>query len=341
VELTIVAGTAVASDGFLPDPDHARWLSLQLHQWLAESLGYLFEVCALHTRLDKASFDARIAEVLSEPRIRPEVFLLHHEIVAAAQMGEAAEISGAFAAFAAAEIAAPAGLRQRGWQDESFSSPEALRYRSLFEDEGDSPLRLTAPMPTVFADARSCLDAALGVLQQAVPALHDEINVLLTEMVFVEGNSGGGTIFGGVTCFHAQGAIALNVAEHLTMPGALAGLVHEAAHTLLFAASAGAPLVENDPAERFPSPLRHDPRPMNRTFHATFVSARMAYAIDQVLAHGAVRDEDRADLIAIGAAARSAFDAGYGVLIADGRPTPLGQSLLQAAAHQMRATAIA
>lgn len=52
-------------------------------------------------------------------------------------------------------------------------------------------------------------------------------------------------------------------------------LVHEIAHLQLYVLSMKDVLVLNSPDERFPAPLRTDPRPMFGNFHATFVLARM------------------------------------------------------------------
>ncbi len=57
----------------------------------------------------------------------------------------------------------------------------------------------------------------------------------------------------------------------------MAALLHETAHQLLFGLSLDQPVVENDVEERYASPLRPDPRPMDGIFHATFVCARMRY----------------------------------------------------------------
>src|SRR5262249_49195591 len=68
------------------------------------------------------------------------------------------------------------------------------------------------------------------------------------------------------------------VDRHRTLLDLLEGLVHEGAHQLLFALSHHEGLVENAIDERFESPLRRDPRPMDGVFHATFVCARLHYA---------------------------------------------------------------
>ena len=57
-------------------------------------------------------------------------------------------------------------------------------------------------------------------------------------------------------------------------------LIHEHAHTVLFAHSPNEGVVSNHPDERYVSPLRSDARPMEGIFHQSFVLARMIYGMD-------------------------------------------------------------
>ncbi len=56
------------------------------------------------------------------------------------------------------------------------------------------------------------------------------------------------------------GAVLLDVKQHATRLDMVAGLVHEAAHQLLFGLSVNEQLVENPIEERYGSPLRTDLR---------------------------------------------------------------------------------
>jgi HEXXH motif-containing protein len=79
--------------------------------------------------------------------------------------------------------------------------------------------------------------------------------------------------FGGVTSLTLWGAVTLNSEIHPTPLEIADRLVHEGAHTLLFGYATDERLVRNPDSERFASPLRPDPRPMDGVFHATFVCA--------------------------------------------------------------------
>ena len=54
----------------------------------------------------------------------------------------------------------------------------------------------------------------------------------------------------------------------------------------------GQPLTENDLSERYASPLREDPRPMEGLVHAAFVLARMSYVLRRFLRSGVLSLEE-------------------------------------------------
>ncbi len=89
--------------------------------------------------------------------------------------------------------------------------------------------------------------------------------------------------FGGVSSFAAWGAIGINERAHTHWADYLRTIVHETAHLILFAVARDEPLVLNDVSERKASPLREDARPIDGIFHAAFVSAREALALDECL----------------------------------------------------------
>jgi HEXXH motif-containing protein len=70
-------------------------------------------------------------------------------------------------------------------------------------------------------------------------------------------------------------------------------LAHETGHLLLFGSMLGRPLVENEDDERYDSPLRRDPRPMEGVVHAAYVMARMHYVLAAILRSGAIPQDQR------------------------------------------------
>lgn len=73
-----------------------------------------------------------------------------------------------------------------------------------------------------------------------------------------------------------------NTASAQTIMDYIFFYVHEAAHTFLFTLACDDALVLNDFNERFSSPIRHDPRPMEGIFHAFFVAARFMLVLPKL-----------------------------------------------------------
>src|SRR4029079_19589676 len=144
---------------------------------------------------------------------------------------------------------------------------------------------LKALSSSQFNQVRRLAEDAFGVLERAAPEIAAEIRSLLTEIVFV--SSGPESMgFDGATSFFCWGALFLNADTHDTLISMVDGLSHESAHAYLFSLSLGDSFVTNPDDELHTSPLRRDPRPLDGTFHATYVSARMHYAHSHLIEAG-------------------------------------------------------
>jgi hypothetical protein len=320
---------------FRPSARRGRALAERLRDRLAGSFAHLLEACGGHAALDAAAIGAKVAEIGAAERVRAEIFIIHRLCVAAAVSGARADIAGGFAALCAAPVAAAPGIATRNWGDASFGAREAAHYAFAFGEEGDTRVALSPALPAMYAQACEALGAALAVLRRVDAELAGEIEALVTEVVFAQGRIDAETEFDGISSFTACGALVLNAAENRTPAAMLTTLVHEAAHGVLFAAAEGRPLVENAPGTLYASPLRRDRRPMNGVFHATFVCARMAYALERVLAAGAFAGAERAAAEGHLATARRAFAEGHATVRAHGVLTPLGAELMDAAQAEM------
>jgi HEXXH motif-containing protein len=92
------------------------------------------------------------------------------------------------------------------------------------------------------------------------------------------------------------GAILINANNRKDKVGMVQMLAHESAHNLLFGLCPDQPLVNNDPAERYSSPLRNDPRPIEGIYHATFVCARMHRAVRNIARSGSISRGQKAQV---------------------------------------------
>jgi hypothetical protein len=127
------------------------------------------------------------------------------------------------------------------------------------------------------------------------------------------------------------GALFLGAETHDSLISMIDGLIHESAHAHLFSLSLGESFVHNPDDERYPSPLRRDPRPLDGIFHAAYVCARMHYALShaveaRVLTKGVQKEAQKALV-----ASRTAFQDGFGTLNEHASLTPLGDRVIDSA----------
>jgi HEXXH motif-containing protein len=173
----------------------------------------------------------------------------------------------------------------RAFALDAFSPAELDRLARWWDIEPENSMGLTAPSPEAMHRAVTFLGAAFDHLAAAAPTIHDEVCALLSEIV-IGGQDGSQRLdFNGVSSFSLWGTFVFNADTHGSWPQSYRTLVHEAAHNLLFAIARDEPLVQGGGAQRSHSPLRRSMRPMDGIYHAAFVSAREAIALDQLLLH--------------------------------------------------------
>jgi HEXXH motif-containing protein len=142
--------------------------------------------------------------------------------------------------------------------------------------------------------------------------------------------------FDGASSFMLWGAVVLNAEGNPTLLGSVQALAHESAHNLLFGLATDGPLVENDDSERFASPLRADPRPIDGIFHAVFVTARMQQAVASLRASGALEAGERDEAEQALAQNAALFAQGLATLDRHAKLTPLGAAVLAGARAMMQ-----
>jgi hypothetical protein len=319
---------------FRPDAARARALNEGIQHRLATSLMALARACRGIVPVDEDALGSQLAGLSGALTVRPGVYLLYHQCLIAARRDDPDALAALLHRMKTISVEAPPFL-VRNFGDGSLVAEEWDWYeRALLTAPNTSIALASVPAPS-FAAASDLLTAARHTLATAAPALAAEISMLINEVVLAGDKIGVGSNFGGATSFQAWGALFLNASRHSTLVAMAEGLVHEAAHALLFALSSGEAMVENDSAERYPSPLRPDRRPMEGTFHATFVSARVCYAMEQLLAADTLDFAPRQEAASARDRARCAFDAGYAIVEAHARPTAIGRQAMDGAAAYM------
>lgn len=161
-----------------------------------------------------------------------------------------------------------------------FSHTEIASLCRWWDTEPLNALCLEPIAADTLAQAQIHVHQALAQLALCAPEMHAELCTIVTDIVMAQAGASRRMVFGGISSFAAWGAICLNQPAHTHWTEYFKQLVHETAHLLLFAIAREQPLVLNDASERHASALRDDNRPIDGIFHAAFVSAREAYALD-------------------------------------------------------------
>ncbi len=244
---------------------------------MSDSLGYVHSLVAERLGLPSATFE-EASDILRSRRVIPGVFGRYYKLVLAVQNQDYDEARQQFVEICAA-IKRPPSFKVETFSATGLGGEKAL-YDELLNPAEPLPWMCPPPPDEGLAER---VNEALALLAIACPPLADEVRGLVIEIVAASQSPGPeARAFGSVSSFMLWGLVLFNVERHKTAVSLVPCLVHEAAHHLLFAHSIEEPLVLNDINARYKSPLRVDPRPMDGVFHATFVAARMYYAVKKL-----------------------------------------------------------
>jgi len=248
---------------------------------LAESLRYIWSEVGSQLDLDSATVEAAL-ERIETHRIKPGIFGRYYRLVLALQQGENSTARKLISEIVDLSKVQPA-FSVQPFSDAALGADRVL-YAELIDPNPQDAVPLLAEPPAVLW--RSFPDKvahALDILNVADPSLAAELRSLTIEVIcaapptVVDARP-----FGSASSFMLWGALLINAVRYTDALAVLEALVHEGAHQLLFAHSIEEPLVTNALSERYASPLRPDPRPMDGVYHATFVTARVHYATNKI-----------------------------------------------------------
>ncbi|MCO6381104.1 HEXXH motif-containing putative peptide modification protein [Oceanicola sp. 502str15] len=315
---------------FPPDADRAGFLDSRMHRELSASLAHLAEACA-EAHHPAATPLAEAARLLQNQRVGPEAFARYFLIGTALLEGREAEVEADAVALLADVRAgrAPFRVSPRGGAGEL----DGLMDRQMGEEAA-----CFAPVaPETAATFATLLDTGLDLLCAGLPALHAEITTITHHVVAATAPDDATMQFDGASHYQFWGLLLLNPRFHTTRLAIAEVLAHESAHSLLFGLTIDDPLVLNAEGALFASPLRADPRPMDGIYHATFVSARMAWAMEGLAASGLLSPEEHQQALAAARSDRANFHAGNGVIEAHGLLSPTGETILRNARNWIAA----
>jgi len=298
---------------------------------LAQSVEEIIQGCSSHLEFEENV--ARLSERLrASCRVAPELYCIYFDLLQAVRRDDldaCARLLGEMDTRMDAPL--PSFYRRWGGLPEST----ARRYLAYVNIDSTTQVNFKALSSSEFDHVRHLADDAFGVLDRAVPEMAVEIRSLLTEILFVSVAPKETMRFDGATSFFCWGALFLNADTHLTLVQMIDGLSHESAHAYLFALSLGDSFVNNPDDELHPSPLRPDPRPLDGTFHATYVSARTHYAHSHTIEAGVLSESEESEARNALAASRAAFLDGLKTLNDHASLTPLGRGVMNATRNYM------
>lgn len=321
--------------GFEPDPARARALDGRMHAELAASLEHVRDRCRGVVRFDEAAIGALIDELEGGARHPARTFGEYHRLVEALLDGDHAAAEARFEALARARPREP-GTRVGPLHDPAGCERCALLHETLTSDP-DTEVDFRPPPDDVAAAFEARYRRGAELMERALPALAGEVAGIVHEVVAVVGDPASETRFDGGSHFRLWGALFLDAESHATGEAIVEAVAHESAHGLLFGFSVEEPLVLDGDEAVWRSPLRPDPRPMDGIYHATFVSARMHWAMSRLLESGALSEEGRDRARAARDRDRAAFEDGYRVVTENGSLSAHGAGLLRGARDWMDA----
>lgn len=313
---------------FPPDPARASFLDARMHGELAASLSHIAGALAEAGHPAASPLHAAAGQIASGRRVGPATFARYFQIGERVLDGTEASLAGLTGAARALLADTEAGRAPFAVLARGHAGPlDALLDERMGEEaQGFAPVT-----PDEAAAFATRLEEGLALMQAALPALHGEVTAIVRTALAATAPEGATMQFDGASHYQFWGLLLLNPRFHQTRLAMVEVLAHESAHSLLFGLTVEEPLVRNPDDALYPSPLRADPRPMDGIYHATFVSARMAWAMEALAASGQLTAEESRSALEAAEADRANFAAGLSVVDAQGQLSPTGAAILDAA----------
>jgi len=324
---------------FFPDPARAIALDKRMHRELGLSLAHVCEASKGKVEFEEQGMQNLLTHLANGGPAYPATFARYYDLVRALMADDDALARKLFAELAAAVPPEP-GLQifTLGAAD---LGEDSARYCQMMNADPSLELGFQAPEPEAAAAFRQRLSLGMDLLERTLPNLAGEIRAIIRQIVISGSDPARRMQFDGGSHFQLWGALFLNANFHETDIAVAEVLAHESAHSLLFGFCTHEPLVENADDELFSSPLRVDKRPMDGIYHATFVSARMHWAMSQLAHSPELSSEKQALAHEAAEADLKNFRAGIGVVKEHGKLTALGKQLMDEAEDYMSAAAAA
>lgn len=308
-----------------------------MHRGLAESLRHIHEQSSGKVAFDNAALTGVIRTIELGRRFPPSTFALYYDLVPALLRGDHdAAVALLNALVRERPIDSPLQVLAL---DHPALANRRERYLRFMDSDEPYKFDFLAPIPAKVESFMKHFAGACDLMQRAMPEMLAEMRAIISEIILVTGRRDAAMIFDGGSSYRLWGALFLNADRHPTRVGLVEMLAHETGHCVLFGLSTEEPHVLNADDERFPSPLRLEGRPMDGVFHATYVSARMHWALSRLIESGELTEEERSLALKARDEDRRNFDQGYETVVAHAKLTETGRAAIGSALGYMKSAA--
>ena len=328
------------SFSFYPDPRCACQLDERMRFRLADSLEHIAERSQGIISFDKGALARLIAELRGHYRFSPLLFAMYYDLVDAILEDHLPEAE-AIIVDLCQQHPVNGTLTITSLDPALMGASAVDRYCRMMDTDEITRFQYAPPPPQLARDFTKQCEDALALMARAAPELSGEFRNLVHEIVLATGQSTDGAMdFAGASSFLLRGALFINPRGELSPLSLVETLAHELAHSLLFGLMIEESYVLNPDWERFRSPLRDDPRPIDGIYHATFVVARMHYAVQRLLGSGLLdATSSEAAKMAL-QNHRQAFADGLATIERHGKLTKHGAAIMSSTAHYMKEAAL-
>jgi hypothetical protein len=321
---------------FPPDPDRGRFLYDRIKGRLGESFRQIADASSSVAQIDENRLSSFLESMSRSRKVSPRFFAMYHDILVAADEDDVDSVSRLFGELA--DVSSRGNpVPSYNLTDEHLGPGNGARYKRWADMDPENPLNLLPLTSAEYERIAATTRDAFALMDAGAPEVSGEIRSLLAEVVLAGGAADDKFMFHGISSFFLWGTVLINAEGHKTTLGVVQTLTHESSHMHLFAVALDSPLVHNSDEERYQSPLRVDPRPMDGIYHATYVTARMHYVLSRLLASGALSPAQVEEAKIACANHVKSYREGYEVVCSKGNLSELGQGLLNCAHDYMRA----
>ncbi len=317
---------------FSPSRESGIALRRTLNSDFAQSFEHIFEACGEHFDFDERQAEALVSRIRAGSRETPYMFSLHFKLFEAIEDDRLDDVQALIARILSIGPAEP-GVLLTSFVAEEFPWDGEI-IADYFATEESSDYRYGAPAADAVPSRRAELQVGLDLIYRGAPDLAAELEELVTTIILarrvpIETTSRLLPPFEGASALRSFGAILLDVESDQTDMHCAITFIHEEAHQALFAFSPMESVVTNEYDERYPHPLRDDPRPLEGIFHATFVLARIVYGMEAMLSSGRLSSAEKSLAATISKTNQPLFFEALETVRRHGKLTPQGEAALE------------